>query len=217
MIGTTEKKIFAIGDIHGCYRKLVDLMNRLPYDPERDRLIFLGDYINRGPDSAKVIDYLLELQESCRDVIFLKGNHEQALVQYADTGDTEALRYLRQMGLEKMLDDYGASIGRLRGLACLPVEHQAFLRTLKFGVVFGRAIFIHADFDEAMLEAVSGVELVCADNPATEAALLSSRRLVQEEFSLPDHLIVFGHVPFSAPLSGRTGSGSTPVPSTVMF
>jgi serine/threonine protein phosphatase 1 len=195
-----HKKTFAVGDIHGCYHKLVDLMARLPFDKACDRLIFLGDYINRGPETAKVIEYLLELQVTCREVIFLKGNHEQALVEYAETGDPEALRYLRQMGLEKMLEGYNASVGRLRGLACLPAEHQAFLRNLKFGVIYGKTIFTHADINEEMLTNLKGVELVCTGGPTEEAALLSSRRLVQEEFTLPGYLIVFGHIPFSAPL-----------------
>ncbi len=54
-------KIFAVGDIHGCHRKLTSLMERLPLDADRDFLIFLGDYINRGPGSREVIEYLLEV------------------------------------------------------------------------------------------------------------------------------------------------------------
>ncbi|MEN6438679.1 MAG: metallophosphoesterase [Syntrophobacter sp.] len=46
-----HRKIFAIGDIHGCSRKLKTLLGLLPFDPELDLLVFLGDYINRGPDS----------------------------------------------------------------------------------------------------------------------------------------------------------------------
>ena len=55
-------KIFAIGDIHGCYDKLRRLMERLPYDPERDTLVFLGDYIDRGSQSKEVITYLCQLE-----------------------------------------------------------------------------------------------------------------------------------------------------------
>jgi serine/threonine protein phosphatase 1 len=56
-------KIFAIGDIHGCYEKLYRLMERLPYDPQRDTLVFLGDYIDRGPRSRDVMTYLCQLRK----------------------------------------------------------------------------------------------------------------------------------------------------------
>ncbi len=62
MIGPPQEKIFAVGDIHGYYRRLVDLIEGLPLDRERDRLLFLGDYINRGPQSREVIDYLSHLR-----------------------------------------------------------------------------------------------------------------------------------------------------------
>lgn len=51
--------IYAIGDIHGCLKALKDLMAQLPLTP-KDEVIFLGDYIDRGPDSKGVVDYLLE-------------------------------------------------------------------------------------------------------------------------------------------------------------
>ena len=54
-------KIFAIGDIHGCHAKLVALLQRLPADKDTDVLVFMGDYINRGPDSCKVLDTLLQM------------------------------------------------------------------------------------------------------------------------------------------------------------
>ena len=62
----------AIGDIHGCLEPLESLVDKLPRD---DALVFLGDYVDRGPQSAQVIDYLKDLarQRHCR---FFMGNHE---------------------------------------------------------------------------------------------------------------------------------------------
>ena len=54
---------YAIGDIHGCLNKVLRLLEVLRYDPATDRLIFLGDYIDRGPDSKGVLDLLLRLQQ----------------------------------------------------------------------------------------------------------------------------------------------------------
>jgi Calcineurin-like phosphoesterase len=66
---------YAIGDIHGCLDKVVRLLEVLRYDPTIDRLIFLGDYIDRGPDSKGVLDLLLHLQQANPANVFLMGNH----------------------------------------------------------------------------------------------------------------------------------------------
>jgi serine/threonine protein phosphatase 1 len=55
-------KIFAIGDIHGCLEKLQALIQSLGADPQKDTLIFIGDYIDRGNSSREVIDYVIRLQ-----------------------------------------------------------------------------------------------------------------------------------------------------------
>ena len=75
-------RCYVIGDIHGCVRELACLIENLPLKPQ-DKLVFLGDYIDRGPDSRGVVSYLLELQEErSYDPVFLKGNHEDMLLSY---------------------------------------------------------------------------------------------------------------------------------------
>jgi Calcineurin-like phosphoesterase. len=73
--GTTEDyKIFAIGDIHGCLWSLERLLNILPVNWGKDLVIFLGDYIDRGPDPKGVIEKVLELKELYGDKLFpLRG------------------------------------------------------------------------------------------------------------------------------------------------
>ena len=66
------KKIFAIGDIHGCYDRLKALMEKIPIDCSRDTLVFIGDYIDRGPHSVEVVDYLIQLKNRFPDVHFFK-------------------------------------------------------------------------------------------------------------------------------------------------
>jgi len=58
------KKIFAVGDIHGCLTRLRDLMSRIEMDDENDTLVFIGDYIDRGKSSREVVDYVLELKNT---------------------------------------------------------------------------------------------------------------------------------------------------------
>jgi serine/threonine protein phosphatase 1 len=196
----TEEKIFAVGDIHGCHAQLVTLLNRIPVDKERDTIIFLGDYINRGPDSRKVLDTLVEIRHTYAHPVFLKGNHEQALLDYAETGDVDMVPFLRVMGVEATAASYGARVRNLQNLACFPPDHQAFLRTLRFSYSASDFLFTHADItDEQLMAVVSGRP---ASNPdrRLETALLSSRRLAEQKNAIDGITIVFGHSPFQFPL-----------------
>ena len=76
-------RVFAIGDIHGMYEKLTALMEKIRFDPEEDLLVFLGDYIDRGPDSVNCLQYVYDLQHRNPDsVVCLLGNHEVMLSSY---------------------------------------------------------------------------------------------------------------------------------------
>ena len=102
--------IFAIGDIHGSLRKLQNLMQRCErYAGGRPMaFVFLGDYIDRGPESAGVVDCLLDLQSRMPErVIALKGNHEAMVLGVID-GTIPAHYWLAQGGAET-LQSYGAS------------------------------------------------------------------------------------------------------------
>jgi len=196
-------KIFAVGDIHGCHQKLVTLLGRLPLDREQDTLIFLGDYINRGPDSRKVLDTLLGLARRCRHVIFLKGNHEQALIDYELYGETDELRLLRTMGIEATAESYGVPLRRLTDLSCMPSEHQQFLFDLKLSHTAGNYLFTHADFDATLpppdMEETAQERI---QRRNTEARILASRRLGREGAlqPVPEQVVVFGHLPYATPL-----------------
>ena len=195
-----QKKIFAIGDIHGCAQQLTTLLDRIPYDKERDTLVFLGDYVNRGPDSKGVLDILLELKESCADIHFLKGNHEQEILEYSASGHTDSLRALRTMGVEATVESYGARAHSLTGLGCFPLEHREFLHTLKFFHLQDDYLFIHADINKELLSCPMKESDDRMQRYVMEIGLLSSRRLAQERMTGIDTVIVFGHIPFASPL-----------------
>lgn len=194
-------KIFAVGDIHGCHSKLVALLARLPLDRSADTLVFLGDYINRGPDSKKVLDTLLRIKATYSEVVFLKGNHEQAMLEYAATGDVESLHMLRTMGVEATLASYGGSMRKLRDLSFLPPEHRDFLDALEFSYIAGNYLFIHADIDEEMLALARSHPDGLQSQRSTEAVFLASRRLGRESITrTTGYTVVFGHLPFESPL-----------------
>jgi len=193
-------RFFAIGDIHGCHNKLVALLHRLPLDKKKDILIFMGDYINRGPDSRKVLDVLLTVKKEMPQTVFLKGNHEQALLEYAEAPDPDMLRMLRIMGVEATAASYGAAIHGLHQLACLPPSHREFLSSLQLSYIFGDYRFVHADIDEEMLKAAETGDGGSAVPRQPEAQLLASRRLAREHVPFEECIVVFGHLPFASPL-----------------
>jgi serine/threonine protein phosphatase 1 len=196
----SQRKIFAIGDIHGCATQLITLLGRIPYDRKRDTLIFLGDYINRGPDTKGVLNILLELKKSCADIHFLKGNHEQELLEYSATGHTDSLRALRGMGVEATVESYGARVNSLTGLVCFPLEHREFLYSLKFFHLQDDYLFIHADINKELLSCPMKESEGRMPRYIMETGLLSSRRLAQEQTTGIDTFIVFGHIAFASPL-----------------
>lgn len=84
----SKKKIIAIGDIHGCSIELDELLEALEYNEEDEHLVFLGDLINRGPDSRGVLDRVHELNNKT----LIVGNHELRLLNFKKTGDSSKLK-----------------------------------------------------------------------------------------------------------------------------
>jgi len=74
-----NNRLFAIGDIHGCFDSLKVLVGNKIKLQKDDKLILLGDYIDRGEKSREVVDFVMELQEKGFDIIPLRGNHETML------------------------------------------------------------------------------------------------------------------------------------------
>src|SRR5450631_145864 len=76
----TNRRRFVIGDIHGCQTTLQAMVEEALQLKETDTLYLLGDYIDRGPDSKGVLDYIMQMRESGYDVQALKGNHEELML-----------------------------------------------------------------------------------------------------------------------------------------
>jgi serine/threonine protein phosphatase 1 len=102
-------RTFAIGDIHGELEKLIVLMRRLPSLTEQDTLVFLGDYLDRGPHSRQLIEYLVLLPSMTKaKVVCLRGNHEDAWLRVRGTGWDEFLIPIRN----GCLATYRSFVGR---------------------------------------------------------------------------------------------------------
>ena len=130
--------IFAIGDIHGCFNALETLMEAVSPAAD-DELIFLGDYVDRGPNSAHVIEYILQLPESQRTTLL--GNHEIMMLEFrAQVPDSS--RWVGYGGAET-LASYG--IRTVEGWTeAVPDTHWQFLEELDHYHYVEDHVFVHA-------------------------------------------------------------------------
>lgn len=96
-------RTFAIGDIHGCHVALTALLDVICPDGD-DRLIFLGDYVNRGDDSKGVLDTLMSLSKSC-PTVFVMGNHELVMLDGLKYRDD--FEFWLRVGGDKTLQSFG--------------------------------------------------------------------------------------------------------------
>jgi serine/threonine protein phosphatase 1 len=144
----TEGRTIAIGDIHGCAKALATLIEAIQ-PTEMDTLVFLGDYIDRGPDSRGVLDQVIALSQRCT-VVPLLGNHEEMLLAVLDGGQSEVQFWLK-FGGATALASYGWNGGPdvrpadVRHL--VPGEHVEFLKTCRDYYETVNHIFVHAYYE----------------------------------------------------------------------
>jgi serine/threonine protein phosphatase 1 len=137
-------RTYALSDIHGCLDKLERLVARCRADAggEVAQFVFLGDYIDRGPDSRGVLEFVIGMQRNAPDrVICLAGNHEDMALNTIDEPG-EADHWIARNGGDKMLHSYGVT-----DPSKLPDDHVAWLRALKTHHDDGRRFFVHAGID----------------------------------------------------------------------
>ncbi|MEO6340218.1 MAG: metallophosphoesterase family protein [Caulobacteraceae bacterium] len=158
---TDGKLVYAIGDIHGRLDLLDRLLGQIAKDvaeskpDERPILVFLGDYVDRGPDSRGVIGRLLALRRAdALEVRTLKGNHEQALLQFLEDAakGSEWVSYggaatLGAYGVQPPpidADEETWADVQMKFASQFPADHLDFLRALELSVTYGDYIFVHA-------------------------------------------------------------------------
>jgi serine/threonine protein phosphatase 1 len=196
--------VYAIGDIHGRSDLLAELLSLIEQDAAASdtttkTLVFLGDYVDRGPDSRGVIDLLTTGLPSSFKTHFLKGNHEEFLLDFL--ADPSSLDGWLRNGGEETLRSYDVDVDGLEACRAppmawqaalqdvLPKAHRRFLETLELKRVVGDYVFVHAGLRP-------GVPL--EDQEPDD--LLWIRHLFldcQEPF---EKVVVHGHTPDRAPV-----------------
>ncbi|HEX2852662.1 MAG TPA: metallophosphoesterase [Opitutaceae bacterium] len=174
-------RLIAIGDIHGCYQEFADLLAKLDLTKE-DRLILVGDLVNRGPDSCKVIDLAREHR-----ALSLLGNHELRLLNYRRTGDTKFFKDSDAETAEKLRDEDWAY------LEAMPLtHHEPELDT----------VFVHGGFlpDEPWQKqpanVVTRIQVIDRDGKPRKRADVPDAPAWADLWSGPP-FVVYGHTPRS--------------------
>ncbi|NQV71823.1 serine/threonine protein phosphatase [bacterium] len=176
--------LIAIGDIHGCPLTLDALLRELNPTPD-DHLVFIGDYVDRGPDSKGVIDRLILLQETHR-CTFLRGNHEDLMLNYIDNGEYDLWAVNGGIATQQSYGAFGDG-------AVFPEEHIEFIRATTLYLDLEDFFFVHAGLK---------AHLTVAQNVAqgdSQVFLWERGHLQASEYAW-EKTVICGHTPISTPL-----------------
>lgn len=169
---------YAISDIHGCARTFRYLVEyKLNLQPT-DELYLLGDYIDRGPDSKGVIDFILELRAAGFAVTTLMGNHEQMLLQAKDEPGHAIQNWLSNGG-KATLESFNIKLP-----SEMPDKYVSFFLKLEFYKAFDDYLLVHAGFNFAVPNPFQDYE-----------AMLWIRNFEADEKFTKSRIIVHGHTP----------------------
>lgn len=172
---------YIIGDIHGYFARLVNLFDKLTgLVKNDDTIIFLGDYIDRGPQSYEVIDFLIQISKTAGlNSVFLKGNHEDMLMAYL-RGEDSAGAFLINGG-DATIQSYIARCGLFE----LPEHHWEFLDSLVLYFEGDDFIAVHAGLNPG----INSME------QQEDSELLWIREKFFRADKRWDKTIIFGHTP----------------------
>ncbi|MFN8254702.1 MAG: metallophosphoesterase family protein [Bacteroidales bacterium] len=161
-----------ISDIHGCSKTFKKLVEKTGLS-KTDILFLLGDYIDRGPDSCGVIDFILKLQSEGFDIRPIRGNHEQEMLDAFEEYDASTFRfYAHRFKSDDLIDSYGK----------LKEPYHGFMKQLPFFIELPDFFLVHGGINFEL------------ENPfADEKQLLVLRKTYYNEEKAGKRRIVFGH------------------------
>jgi serine/threonine protein phosphatase 1 len=182
--GRADGPLFVVGDIHGCALELELLLRKLPLTDD-STIVFVGDYIDRGPDSRLVVETLLELRQKHR-IVTLMGNHEGMLHDFLDSPASLGGGMFVYNGGSSTLASYADQLGEYH----IPEEHVAFFRGLELYWETPEYFFVHAGVPQIPLEEL---------DPEERREELLWIRDMSESFYAWSKVIVHGHCQVGEP------------------
>ncbi len=197
-----DTRIYAVGDVHGCAGLLEQLQDAIRRDADsaaesRKIVVYLGDYVDRGPDSAGVLSILIDRPLDGIEQVCLKGNHEDFLLRFLE--DPGICDLWLMNGGRATLRSYGLSVERAGAedaaaalsdafRARLPDAHLRFLQDLRLSHRAGGYLFVHAGIRPGVdLSQQTADDLLWIRDPFLRSSY--------------DHgcVVVHGHTPVEAP------------------
>ena len=177
-------RVFVVGDIHGCVRELDTLLASLSLE-RGDVVCFLGDYVDRGPDSRAVIDLLIECAGGPAQCLFLCGNHEAMFLDFIGCGGLYGESFLENGGGTTLRCYSLIGVAPAERAQRLPPTHLKFLQELRPYVDFGRAFCVHAGIRPGI--------------PADRQSLEDLVWIREDFYECGDHgldrIVIYGHTP----------------------
>lgn len=198
------QRVYAVGDVHGCFERLVEMHEQIAADLaerpiEHAVLVHLGDYVDRGMESAQVVEWLMAGPPvPVAQVINLMGNHEQMMLSAIAQTDPEAGElWLRNGGADSLMS-WGVqrTVAQQDWASRIPVAHLVFLRDLSLYHLLAPYLFVHAGVRPGVpLMQQARQDLLWIREP-----FLSSKQ---------DHgmVVVHGHSPRREPYVGKNRIG----------
>lgn len=180
-----DRSYVVIGDVHGCVQSLAALLLQLEDYADR-QFVFIGDYIDRGPDSKGVVDRVLQFSQH-HDCVALRGNHEQMMLEAQQTGDVQLWV---MNGGNTTLQSYGAPFNKLE----LPAQHYHFYNNTYLYYDTPNYFFTHAGLppDVSIAEAKADEEF--------EDSFIWTRSHVRANRVEWEKPVIFGHTPVPQPV-----------------
>ena len=176
-----DERVYIIGDIHGCLGMLTNLMDKIEWRSDRDTLIFLGDYIDRGDNSKGVVDLMLKLVETSTNVHCLMGNHEDIFLTFLAGED---ITTFFANGGETTLESY-----LVDGEILIPPDHITFFKSLRTWIELDDYYVVHAGLRP-------GVEI---EGQTQEDLIWIRDTFIYSDYDFGKK-VIFGHTPFTKPL-----------------
>lgn len=189
------RKRWVIPDIHGCSKTLAVLIEEQIRPTRYDELYFLGDYVDRGPDSKGVIDYIRKLQEEQYSIVALKGNHEEFVVDLFDSEMQSKNRWFlkysstkrkawKAIGGKETLKSFNA-----KSVTDIPSDYIDWMRGLSYYVLLDDFVLVHA-----------GLNFDHEDPFDDKKTMLWTREYTIDPAKINNRKIIHGHVPINIEL-----------------
>jgi serine/threonine protein phosphatase 1 len=179
MMNEVVPRRLVFSDIHGCIKTFRALLYETIKITPDDHLFFLGDYIDRGPDSRAVIDEIMKLQMDNYQVKALRGNHEQLLLNSLHDVEHREV-WMRNGGIQTLVSFNVASVHDI------PEKYMNFFNALEYYVLLDDFILVHAGLNTAIEDPFSDIY-----------SMLWLRNFIIDPQKVNNRIIVHGHTPTS--------------------